>query len=272
MESRREKRKEEERGDAFLVEHLSFAYDSSEAVLRDLSFRIRRGKITTLMGANGCGKSTLFHLLTKNLKPVLGNIYCKGRNLEEITLRDFARNVAIVHQHNAAPPDMTVHQLVRYGRTPYRDMLRGHAEREEEEKRVTNAMKITGVYPLRDRPVERLSGGQKQRAFLSMALAQDTDILLLDEPTTYLDIRYQLEILRLIRRINRAFGITIVMVLHDINQAIRYSDEIIAMSPRGTLLAGGPAESVMNEALIRRIYGVELKMCRTEEGVFVLTV
>ena len=210
--------------------------------------------------------------MTKNLKPVLGSIFCKGRNLEDIPLREFARNVAIVHQHNVAPPDMSVYQLVRYGRTPYRDLLKNREEREREEKRVANAMKITGVYPLRERLVEQLSGGQKQRAFLAMALAQDTDILLLDEPTTYLDIRYQLEILRLIRRINRAFGITIVMVLHDINQAIRYSDEIIALSPRGTLLDMGNADSVMNEALIRRLYGVELKMLRTREGAFVLTI
>lgn len=257
---------------AFEIRHLSFAYDADSPVLRDLSFCVKRGKITSLMGGNGCGKSTLFNLMTKNLKPVLGEIYCNNRNIEDIPLRDLAKNVAIVHQHNIAPPDMTVLQLVRYGRTPYRDMLKCRQEREKEKKRVENAMKITGIYRLRDRTVESLSGGQKQRAFIAMALAQDTDILLLDEPTTYLDIRYQLEVLRLVRKINKAFGITIIMILHDINQAIRYSDEIIAISERGTLLAKGNASDIMNEELIRRIYGVELKMLRTQAGAFVLTV
>lgn len=257
---------------AFRVDKLSFAYDESTPVLRELSFEISSGKVTTLMGSNGCGKSTLFNLLTKNLKPAFGEIYCKNINLNDVSLRDFAQNVAIVHQYNTAPADLTVYQLVRYGRTPYKDILKGKLGKEDDERKVLRAMKITGTEVLKNRTVESLSGGQRQRAFIAMALAQNTDILLLDEPTTYLDIRYQLQILRLVRMLNKKLGMTIVMVLHDINQAIKYSDEIIALSRRGTLLAKGEPSEIMKGELIKKMYGIDLDIIEIENEPFVITV
>ncbi len=257
---------------AFKVNELSFAYDENTPVLRELAFEIKAGKITTLMGSNGCGKSTLFNLLTKNLKPVFGDIYCKDVNLKHVSLKEFAQNVAIVHQYNTAPPDLTVYQLVRYGRTPYKDMLKSKLEKDDDEKKVLRAMKITGTENFKHRTVESLSGGQKQRTFIAMALAQDTDILLLDEPTTYLDIRYQLQILRLIKMLNKKLGMTIIMVLHDINQAIKYSDEIIALSRRGTVLAQGDPQEIMDEELIKKIYGIDLDIVDIANSPFVITV
>lgn len=257
---------------AFKVDKLSFAYNETTPVLRELSFEIPSGKITTLMGSNGCGKSTLFNILTKNLKPVFGDIYCKNVNINDISLREFAQNVAIVHQYNTAPADLMVYQLVRYGRTPYKDLLKGKMGKEDDERKVLRAMKITGIEHLQNRTVESLSGGQRQRAFIAMALAQNTDILLLDEPTTYLDIRYQLQILRLVKMLNAKLGITIVMVLHDINQAIKYSDEIIALSRRGTILAQGNPAEIMDKDLIKKMYGIDLEIVSIQDEPFVITV
>lgn len=260
-----------ENNNAFKVEQLSFAYDENTPILRDISFCIKKGKVTTLMGSNGCGKSTLFNLLTKNLDPVIGDIYCKDTNLKDIGLKDFARNVAIVHQHNTAPSDITVENLVKYGRTPYRSVFGRPSNTEDDIRKVKRAMKITGIYKLKDRTVESLSGGQRQRAFIAMALAQGTDILLLDEPTTYLDIRYQLQILRLVKRLNEKYKITIVMVLHDINQAIRYSDEIIALSKKGTILSSGDANKTINAELIKEMYGIQLEVMEINDEPLVLT-
>lgn len=172
------------------------------------------------MGANGCGKSTLFSLMTKNLDPAKGKVLLGGKNIARLRLNEFARKVAIVHQYNTAADDITVERLVSFGRTPHLGMMgiRG----EEDERYVNWAMEVTNVSQFRERELSRLSGGQRQRVWIAMALAQGTEILFLDEPTTYLDIRYQIEILELVRKLNREFGMTIVMVLHDINQSIYF--------------------------------------------------
>ena len=248
---------------------LCFAYGKHE-VLKGLDLSIREGKITTLIGANGCGKSTLFHLLTKNLSPDAGSIRLNGAELSSIRRRDFARQAAIVHQYNTAPADLTVERLVGYGRTPYRRMGLSANAREDEEK-VRWALEITNTAKLAEKPAAELSGGQKQRVFIAMALAQGTKILFLDEPTTYLDIRYQLDILHLIRRLNREFGITIVMVLHDINQSLYYSDEIVAMKDGRVLAQGLPAEVVTAE-LVRAVYDVDLSISRLDGKPFILPV
>lgn len=213
--------------DIFTVKNLSFAYGKHQ-VLQGLDVSLREGKITTLIGANGCGKSTLFNLMTKNLKPDQGEIQLRGQDIAHIRLKDFAKEVAIVHQYNTAPPDLTVEKLVGYGRTPYHTLgLSGDPQQDEE--KIRWALEITHTVKHKDKPVAELSGGQKQRVWIAMALAQDTKVLFLDEPTTYLDVRYQLQILKLIQKLNREYGITIVMVLHDINQSLYYSDEIVAM-------------------------------------------
>lgn len=253
----------------YSVNDLYFSYGDHE-VLKGLSFDLHKGLITTLIGANGCGKSTLFHLMTKNLKPKSGTVILDGNNLSDIRLRDFSKKAAIVHQYNTAPNDLTVEKLVAYGRTPYQTFGAAHNAREDAEK-VQWAMEITSTLKLKDKPVSALSGGQKQRVWIAMALAQDTKILFLDEPTTYLDVRYQLQILKLIRKLNREYGITIVMVLHDINQSLYYSDEIVAMRD-GKIIAQGAPEAIITNELVHAVYDVDLPIQHVNGKPFVIPV
>ena len=193
-----------------------------------------------------------------------------GKNLAGIRLKELAKQAAIVQPYNIAPADLLVEKLISYGRTPYHTLgLTPDAKKDEE--KVRWAMEITHTEKLKDKPVSELSGGQKQRVWIAMALAQDTKILFLDEPTTYLDIRYQLQILKLIRRLNREFGITIVMVLHDINQSLYYSDEIIAMKD-GKIIAQGLPEEVITSGLVREVYGVDLNIQRVDGKPFMIPV
>ena len=253
---------------AMEVRDLFFSYGKNK-VLKGTSFAIEEGKITTIMGANGCGKSTLFNLMTKNLCPRKGNIFLHGKNIQNLGLKDFAKRVSIVHQYNSSADDITVERLVSFGRTPHRKMMQGHSD--EDEKLIRRAMEVTNVLKYRDREVSRLSGGQRQRVWIAMALAQNTKILFLDEPTTYLDIRYQIEILELVKKLNQEYGITIIMVLHDINQAIHFSDRIIGLKDGQVAVHGAP-EAVITEECIRELYGISLGVTVIEGKKFVLTV
>lgn len=243
---------------AMEVKNLSFSYGSNQ-ILSDISLTIPRGKITTIMGANGCGKSTLFSLMTKNLTPGKGKILLEEKSIKKYSLSEFARKVSIVHQHNSAAEDITIERLVSYGRTPYQKMLGGKSE--EDERLIEQALQVTGLLDLRDREIGRLSGGQRQRVWIAMALAQNTELLFLDEPTTYLDIRYQLEILELVKKLNKEFDITIVMVLHDINQTIYFSDKIIGLQGGHVAIEGAP-DQVITEESIQKLYGVHLMVTR----------
>ena len=239
----------------FTISDLHFAYGKQQ-VLKGLDLTIHEGAITTLIGANGCGKSTLFNLMTKNLKPDRGEILLHGKNVADCKIKDFAKQVSIVHQYNTAPTDLSVEKLVSYGRSPYHTMGLS-PDPEEDAKKVQWALEITNTLEIKDKAVTDLSGGQKQRVWIAMALAQDTKILFLDEPTTYLDVRYQLEILRLIKKLNRDFGITVIMVLHDINQSLYYSDEIVAMK-NGKIIAQGRPEEVITTELVQKVFDVDL--------------
>ena len=223
------------------VKNVFFSYGKNE-ILKGASLKIEKGKVTTIMGANGCGKSTLFSLMTKNLAPGKGKILLGEKNISNLRLNEFARKVAIVHQYNTAADDITVERLVSFGRTPHLGMMgiRG----EEDERYVNWAMEVTNVSQFRERELSRLSGGQRQRVWIAMALAQGTEILFLDEPTTYLDIRYQIEILELVWKLNREFGMSIVMVLHDINQSIYFSDKIIGLAGGKVIVEGEPEEVI----------------------------
>ncbi len=253
----------------FTIQGLSFAYGKHQ-VLKELDLTIHKGGITTLIGANGCGKSTLFNLMTKNLKPAQGNIMLYGKDVADCRIRDFAKQVAIVHQYNTAPSDLTVEKLVAYGRTPYHTMGLS-PNPEEDEKKIQWALEITNTTEIREKPVTELSGGQKQRVWIAMALAQDTEVLFLDEPTTYLDVRYQLDILRLIKKLNREFGITVIMVLHDINQSLYYSDEIVAMKD-GRIIAQGLPEKIITTELVKQVYDVDLEIRQVDGKPFVIPV
>lgn len=253
---------------AMEVRDLFFSYGKNK-VLKGTSFTVEEGKITTIMGANGCGKSTLFNLMTKNLYPRKGNIFLHGKNIQNLGLKDFAKRVSIVHQYNSSADDITVERLVSFGRTPHMKMMQGRSG--EDEELIRRAMEVTNILKYRDREVSRLSGGQRQRVWIAMALAQNTKILFLDEPTTYLDIRYQIEILELVKKLNQDYGITIIMVLHDINQAIRFSDRIIGLKD-GQVTAQGAPDTVITEECIRDLYGISLGVTTIEGKKFVLTV
>ena len=253
---------------AMEVRDLSFSYGKNK-VLKKISLKIEEGKITTIMGANGCGKSTLFSLMTKNLYSPKGNIFIRGKNIQNLNLKEFAKKVAIVQQYNMAAGDMTVESLVSFGRTPYRKMFKGNSK--DDEHIIANAMEVTGIMPYKDREISRLSGGQRQRVWIAMALAQDTKILFLDEPTTYLDVRYQIEILELINKLNKEYGITIVMVLHDINQAIYFSDNVIGLK-EGEILFCGEPQKVIDKESIKALYDVDLEVENINGSKFVLTV
>ena len=253
----------------FSIRDLTFSYGDN-TVLKGLDGSVKQGSVTTLIGANGCGKSTLLNLMTRNLQPDSGSILLNGQNISEFKPKEYAKQVAIVHQTNTAPRDLKVEKLVEYGRTPYRNF--GVATNPQLDcDRVEWAMSVTNTLSLRNQPVDQLSGGQMQRVWIAMALAQDTKVLMLDEPTTYLDIRYQLEILRLARTLNEEYGLTIIMVLHDINQALYYSDEVLAMKD-GVILAAGAPESVITADLVETVYGVPLELSEIDGKPFVLPI
>lgn len=258
-----------ENNTTYQISDLSFAYGKQQ-VIKGLSLTLKEGRVTTLIGANGCGKSTLFNLMTKNLTADAGSILFRGEELDKIKLKEFAKQVAIVHQYHTAPADLTVEKLIAYGRTPHHSFGRGINAKEDEEK-VKWAMEITHTMKYKDKPVSQLSGGQKQRVWIAMSLAQDTRILFLDEPTTYLDVRYQIQILRLIRKLNEEFGITIIMVLHDMNQSLYYSDEIVAMKD-GKIVAQGRPEEVIDHQLVQDVYGIHLDIQTVNGKPFVIPV
>ena len=242
------------------VRELDFSYGKNK-VLNQISLQIPKGKITTLIGANGCGKSTLFHVMTKNLRAQHGKIFLDGKNRNE--------EVSIVHQYNVSPNDLTVKKLIGYGRIAHRSF--GKKDKEQDEKFIHWAMEVTGITELKDRQITDLSGGQRQRVWIAMALAQNTKILFLDEPTTYLDIRYQIEILKLLKRLNLELGMTMLVVLHDINQAIQYSDEIIAMKD-GKIIAQGSPRDIATEKILKTVYDVDLRVENVNGNIFVLTI
>ncbi len=260
------------------VKNLTFAYDKKsrdknsgleKKILDDISFTIKTGKITTFLGANGCGKSTLFYLMTKNLIPDQGKICLEGKNICDMKQKEFAKRVAIVHQNNGTAADVTVGKLVSYGRTPHLPLF--GATGKEDKDIIDWAMEVTNVAKYKNREVISLSGGQRQRVWIAMALAQKTDILFLDEPTTYLDIRYQIEILEMVRKLNREYGITIIMVLHDMNHAVYYSDELIGLKGGKILVRGCPGEVITSEC-IEKVYGIRLEVAEWKDRRIVMTV
>lgn len=235
------------------AEALSLSYER-QRVIEDLAIEIPEGRITSVVGPNGCGKSTLLRSMARLMKPSGGAVYLDGDAIYNLPTREVARRLGILPQDPQAPEGLTVHELAAQGRYPHGSFLRQWSKIDE--RAVERALETTGVLDLADRPLDTLSGGQRQRAWISMALAQETDILLLDEPTTFLDMAHQLEILQLLRRLNRDEGRTILMVLHDLNNASRYSHHVVALSGGGIYASGNPREVMIPETL-REVFGVE---------------
>ncbi|MCR5668415.1 MAG: ABC transporter ATP-binding protein [Lachnospiraceae bacterium] len=248
---------------AFKVEHLRYAYDKGEEILHDIDVMIPEGMVTGILGANGCGKSTLLKLLAGNRKPKSGRITLFHEDIRSYSRREYAKVVAVVHQQNTAPQDMTVRQVVAAGRTPYQCPLR-YKESKEDQEIVTQVLEQMALSDLAEHPILDLSGGQMQRVWMAMALAQNTPVLLMDEITTYLDIHYQLEFMQMIRNLNQKYQKTEVMVLHDINQAMTYCDYIVVMKD-GRVLAQGMTKEILTESLLEEAYGIRVHMMKDQD-------
>jgi len=232
------------------AEHLRLAYDRLE-VVADLSVTIPPARITTIVGANACGKSTLLRGLARLLKPMGGTVQLDGRSIHELPTKELAVRLGILPQTPIAPEGITVADLVARGRYPHQTWIRQWSAADQEA--VADALESTDTLALAERPVDELSGGQRQRVWIAMALAQGTEIMLLDEPTTFLDLTHQVEVLDLLVDLNRRDGRTIVLVLHDLNHACRYAHHLIAMRGGAIVAEGRPAEIVTRE-LVQQVF------------------
>ncbi|MEO0869073.1 MAG: ABC transporter ATP-binding protein [Cyanobacteria bacterium J06642_11] len=241
---------------ALTTQKLTLAYDS-KTIIEGLDLAIPTGKITVLVGPNGCGKSTLLKGLGRLLKPQQGFVYLDNVSIFKLPTKAVAKQLGLLPQGPTAPEGLTVRELVAQGRYPYQTWLQQWSD--EDEKEVEAALAITELQEFAERPVDSLSGGQRQRAWIAMTLAQNTRILLLDEPTTFLDLAHQIEVLDLLYDLNQREGRTIVMVLHELNQACRYGDHLIAMKD-GDVYAQGQPDTVMTETLVQEVFGLECRI------------
>ncbi|CAN7281057.1 ABC transporter ATP-binding protein [Trinickia sp. LjRoot230] len=239
---------------ALAARALSVGY-RDRLVLDSLDLNIRAGRVSALCGANGCGKSTLLRTLAGLQAMRSGEVRVAGKSLAEYRRREFARTLTMLAQFNQIPAGLSVRQLVEYGRYAYGGWLRGMSANDR--ATVDDALAASGLAALAGHDVAALSGGERQRAWIAMALAQQASIILLDEPTTYLDIHHQIDILTELRRLNRERGLTIVWVLHDLNQAAAYSDEIVLMRA-GRIVAQGSPDAIIEPSLLEATFGVPM--------------
>ncbi len=250
------------------VKNLKMAYDQN-VIIPSLSLSIPKGKITMIIGANGCGKSTFLKAIARILKPASGEIRMNGALIKEQAPREIAKKMAVLPQSPTAPAGLLVKELVGYGRFPYLSPMGGLKEHDLEI--IDWAMKSTGIYDLRERHVDSLSGGQRQRVWIAMALAQETEILLLDEPTTYLDMAHQLEILHLLKKLNREHNTTIVMVLHELNNACKFADHIIGLKEGNLVFEGKPKDVIIKENL-EKLYHIQATLKMSEDNTYPICV
>ena len=238
------------------IDAVDLSYDDRRVVHR-LSLRVATGRITTIVGPNGCGKSTLLRGIARILRPSAGAVLLDGADIHKLPTREVAQRIGLLPQAPTAPEGVTVEDLVSRGRYPHQTLFQrwSHAD----QAAVDGALASTGLDDLRRRPVDELSGGQRQRAWIALALAQETPIVLLDEPTTYLDLAHQVDVLDLLADLNERDGRTIVMVLHDVNQAARYSHEIVAMKDGGIVATGAPVQ-IIDGVFLREVFGLEAQV------------
>ncbi|MFD2706569.1 MULTISPECIES: ABC transporter ATP-binding protein [Salibacterium] len=232
------------------AKELTFSYEDTP-ILDNLSVTVPEGKITVFIGGNGCGKSTLLRSMARILRPQQGTVLLDGAGISQLKTKEVAKKMSILPQGPSAPEGLTVEQLVRQGRYPHQGWLKQWSPQDEE--MVQEALTATSMQDLGGQPVDALSGGQRQRAWIAMTLAQGSDTLLLDEPTTYLDMAHQVDVLDLLFELNETEGRTIVMVLHDMNMACRYAHHLVAMQDRDVYAEGRP-EDIMTESLVQHVF------------------
>ena len=233
-------------------ENLTLGY-GKKIIARDLTVAIPDGHFTAIIGPNGCGKSTLLRTLSRLMTPVEGSVFLDGEQIQRFPSKEVARRIGLLAQNATTPGDITVLELVSRGRYPHQPLFTRW--RKEDEEAVNRAMRATGITDLALQSVDTLSGGQRQRAWIAMVLAQETAIMLLDEPTTWLDISHQIDLLELLSELNRTQGYTLAAVLHDLNQACRYATHLIALRD-GEIVAQGAPKEIVTPELIARIYGL----------------
>jgi iron complex transport system ATP-binding protein len=226
-------------------------------VINDLQLSLPQGKVTAILGPNGCGKSTLLHALARLHPAQSGHILLDGQDIHQLAPRAMARRLSILPQAPLAPPGILVSDLVRRGRAPWRGLLQPWNDRDA--AACAWAIQMTGLTDLAQEPVDCLSGGQRQRAWIALVLAQTTPWLLLDEPTTWLDLPHQIEVLGLLQKLNRDKGTTIISVLHDLNLAARFSDHLVLLGPQG-LVADGPPDQVLTEGHLAQAFGLAARI------------
>jgi iron complex transport system ATP-binding protein len=234
------------------AEKVSVGY-GADPVVKELSLEVPDGKVTTIIGPNGCGKSTLLRTMARLLKPTSGRVRLDGEPISSVPTKEVSRRLALLPQAPVAPDGLLVRDLVGRGRHPHQRWFAQWSSSDEDV--VEQALRMTDTWELRDRAIDQLSGGQRQRAWIAMTLAQDTDLVLLDEPTTYLDLAHQVEVLDLVTRLNRERGRTVAMVLHDLNLAARYSDLVVVMKD-GVVVTQGEPREVFTTAMLEEVFGL----------------
>lgn len=242
------------------INNVEFKYGQRQ-LFNDLNLTIKRHAVTSIIGPNGSGKSTLLQMLAGYLQPQAGCVYIKGNDLNALGKKQLAQMLSAVHQNNTAPEDFTVKTLLRYGRYSHHRWLKKDVKGEAVIERVLEQFNLTKYA---DRPIGALSGGEKQRVFIAMALVQEPQYLLLDEPTTFLDLHYQYQVLEMIRQLNDMHRLTIIMVLHDINQALTYSDELICVA-NGEIAAQGKPQAIVTPELLKTIYQIDAKIIHDKD-------
>ena len=235
------------------TKNINISYGNVD-IVENLNLEIPKGKITTIIGANGCGKSTILKTIARILTAKSGEIYINSKNIKKQSTKEIAKNMAVLPQSPQAPNGLTVEELIAYGRFPHKSGFR--SDKKEDKKIVDWALKATGIYEFKNRKIEDLSGGQRQRAWIAMALAQKTDILLLDEPTTYLDLAHQLEVLEVLDELNKKYSTTIVMVIHELNNAARFAHHMIGIK-KGKICCEGTPKEVMTKENLRELFNID---------------
>jgi iron complex transport system ATP-binding protein len=248
------------------ADHIDAGYDG-RLILSQLELDVDSGEVVALVGPNGSGKSTILRTLARVLRPRAGSVLLDGRAISSLSTREVAKQLALLPQGPTLANDMTVEELVWMGRSPHQGLL--GLPTGSDRDAVEWAISETGMHELRGRGMSSLSGGERQRAWIAMALAQKPEILLLDEPTTFLDLSHQLEVLDLVRYVNREHGITVVMVLHDLNQAARYATRVVVLNEGSIHCHGAPGE-VLTVDNLRDVFGVEARVLREESGQLVI--